>query len=713
MRFVPDELRVLIRGLRPGPGRVMLGLVAGVLVLAASPWQTTPAARTALIRAEDARGTGPEGIQPILDGLRIPTLRPVAIRAIGRLERPDLVRHVIPLLSDPLLSAAAADAIAQSMQGVVRQSARGASERLLVDSMYRLLRDRALTEKQWASKGAIARSIGRLPYDEARQARAAESTLVSLAAVEVEPIEIMPAIEGVAHGLHTLARGRRTLGDPSPVVITWLRRAATYNPGLPSAALVRRPAWLALNAAAAADRPTVAAVANDTDPEVRRLAVAALPAVRDSVFQRTRLERAAVDPEPMVRLEWVRVYRQLVASTDCKPLFSAMTDTVHHVRLAAIDALGGPCPERDEAIAVLRQAIDSGPATQSARTSKGVSWHARAHALTSLARVDPGIAQAYLRRDARHPVWQVRMYVARGAAVAKDSALLTSMAFDEVGSVREVAIQGLSATVGHLADLVYARALGSKDYHVVFAAARALRGAPVTDSVRPAVLNALERLSREQRQTSRDPRMELLARVREMGDARVAPRLRPLLTDVDPEVAEQAAAVMNQLTGGMSAKARPTRLTASVVPATGVVRVQVRMSDSTGGGEFTLLLDAEQAPMTVARVVALIKARYYDGLTFHRVVPNFVLQGGSPGMNEYVGDGPFMRDELGLTHHARGTLGISTRGRDTGDAQWFINLVDNYRLDHDYTVFAIVEGMSVVDRILEGDVMESVRVIPE
>ena len=416
----------------------------------------------------------------------------------------------------------------------------------------------------------------------------------------------------------------------------------------------------------------------------------------------------------MVRLEWVRVYRQLVASSDCKPLFLAMTDTVHHVRLAAIDALGGPCPERDAVVTALRQAIDSGPNVQSARTSGGVSWHVRAHALTSLTRVDPRIAKAYLRRDARHPVWQVRMYVARGAAVAKDSALLTSMAFDEVGSVRDVAIQGLSATVGHLADLVYVRALGSKDYHVVLAAARALRGAPVTDSVRPAVLNALERLSRERRQTSRDPRMELLARVREMGDARVAARLRPLLADVDPAVAEQAATVMNQLTGGTSAKANPTRVTASVLPASGVVRVRVKMSDSTGGGEFTLALDAEQAPMTVARVVALIQARYYDGLTFHRVVPNFVLQGGSPGMNEYVGDGPFMRDELSLAHHARYTLGISTRGRDTGDAQWFINLVENYRLDHEYTVFGkVVAGMDVVDRILEGDVMESVRIIAD
>ena len=93
-------------------------------------------------------------------------------------------------------------------------------------------------------------------------------------------------------------------------------------------------------------------------------------------------------------------------------------------------------------------------------------------------------------------------------------------------------------------------------------------------------------------------------------------------------------------------------------------------------------------------------------------MPNFVIQGGSPGANEYVGIGDYLRDEPGLASHLRGTLGISTRGRDTGDAQIFVNLVDNFRLDHNYTVFAWVsEGMEVVDRIQEGDVMESVEIL--
>jgi cyclophilin family peptidyl-prolyl cis-trans isomerase len=126
-------------------------------------------------------------------------------------------------------------------------------------------------------------------------------------------------------------------------------------------------------------------------------------------------------------------------------------------------------------------------------------------------------------------------------------------------------------------------------------------------------------------------------------------------------------------------------------------------------GSFVFELLLEEAPVTVATFARLAEAGYYNGLTFHRIAPNFVLQGGSPGANEFVGTPGYIRDELGLVSHERGTLGISTRGRDTGDGQIFINLVNNYRLDHDYTVFArIVEGIDNVDRIQEGDVMEAV-----
>jgi cyclophilin family peptidyl-prolyl cis-trans isomerase len=129
------------------------------------------------------------------------------------------------------------------------------------------------------------------------------------------------------------------------------------------------------------------------------------------------------------------------------------------------------------------------------------------------------------------------------------------------------------------------------------------------------------------------------------------------------------------------------------------------------GGEMELRLLASEAPTNTARFARLARSGYFDGLTFHRVAPNFVIQGGSPGANEYAGDGPYTRDELTSRPHLRGTVGLSTRGRDTGDAQIFINLVDNVRLDHNYTIFAeVVSGMEVADAVLEGGIIESITI---
>ena len=133
------------------------------------------------------------------------------------------------------------------------------------------------------------------------------------------------------------------------------------------------------------------------------------------------------------------------------------------------------------------------------------------------------------------------------------------------------------------------------------------------------------------------------------------------------------------------------------------------MAPSSGGGSFVVRLRGDVAPMMAARILALARAGYYNGHVWQRVEPDFVIQGGGPGANEYVGFTSFFRDELGTMPHVRGTVGMSTRGHDTGDAQWFVNLRDNLRLGRDYTVFAVVEsGIDVVDGVMEGDVIESI-----
>lgn len=702
-RIVPDEKQ---------PRLACFALLTALIAAPATAIAQGAVTRAAILQAEDARGKGPDGLAPILAAIQSGTHLPLALRALGRLEQPRffgdlLVQH----LQRPELTSIVAEAIAQSLQGLRADSITPAVRRRVVDSAFIAMKGVVSLRPNATILGDIARSIARLPFDESDQARSVETFLLTLAPAMPGRSEDAYLRAGIAQGLYTLARARRTLGALSREGVEWLRVATTLDGDDPDVLVVRRLAWLALAANATVDRRDVARSFDDPDFQVRRLAAAALPNVSDSTFQQAQLARLRRDAHWLVRLEWVRLYRVRFAAEDCRPLVSALSDPVHHVRLAAIDALGGQCPATDTVQAVLRRLAQTGPEVVRPRAATQVSWHARAHALVSLARIDSAGVRTLVRANSRHPVWQVRMYTARAAAIARDSLTLSTLAFDSVGSVRQAAIEGLSTTLGHVADMVFAKALESKDYHVVLAAARALRESPVKDSVLPPILTALERLGKEQKQTSRDPRMELLARVGEMATKKDIDRLTPLLADIDEAIALRAGRIVTQL-GGPSNAPVPPRPVRGVTPPSGTVRVRVTMAASSGGGYFDLLLDADRAPFTVARVLQLVRNRYYDGLTFHRVLPNFVLQGGSPGMNEYVGDGPFMRDELSLAHHLRGSVGTSTRGRDTGDAQWFINMVDNYRLDHDYTVFAtIVAGMDVVDRILEGDVMSSVRIV--
>jgi cyclophilin family peptidyl-prolyl cis-trans isomerase len=248
-------------------------------------------------------------------------------------------------------------------------------------------------------------------------------------------------------------------------------------------------------------------------------------------------------------------------------------------------------------------------------------------------------------------------------------------------------------------------------------AAAALRQSSWGKVVRDALFASLARITREQKETSRDARAALLERIAELAAAEDSSALSPYLADFDPVVAARASQILAQWLG-RAVPVAPQRLPAADPPpidaevAAGT-RLRFVMSAQAGGGVFEMELLPNEAPYTVARIVRLARAGYYNGLSFHRVAPNFVVQGGSPGANEYVGDGPFMRDEVWLHTHERGSVGVSTRGRDTGDAQIFVNTIDSPRLDFDYTVFArLTYGMPLVDGILEGDVIERVEVLP-
>jgi peptidyl-prolyl cis-trans isomerase B (cyclophilin B) len=132
----------------------------------------------------------------------------------------------------------------------------------------------------------------------------------------------------------------------------------------------------------------------------------------------------------------------------------------------------------------------------------------------------------------------------------------------------------------------------------------------------------------------------------------------------------------------------------------------------TDRGPIKVELAQDKAPLTVANFVNLAKRGFYDGLNFHRVIPDFMIQGGCPEGSGRGGPGYRFEDEAnnGL-HHERGVLSMANAGPNTNGSQFFITHVATPWLDGRHTVFGkVLEGQNVVDNVRQGDMIKSVKI---
>ena len=133
----------------------------------------------------------------------------------------------------------------------------------------------------------------------------------------------------------------------------------------------------------------------------------------------------------------------------------------------------------------------------------------------------------------------------------------------------------------------------------------------------------------------------------------------------------------------------------------------------TSEGTFKVKLYDDKAPNTVANFIALASRGYFDGLTFHRVVPGFVTQDGCPRGDGWGGPGYAIRCEYNDEHYEAGMVGMALSGKDTGGSQYFITHTPQPHLDGKYTIFGrVVSGLSVLEDILVGEPITKVDLIP-
>jgi len=653
-----------------------------------------------IVAEEDARGE--IGLERVLAHLENddPWVRAMAVRALGRLEDRGRVAGLGERLDDPdpTVRMAAAAAMAQSVYG---QDPGAVLPRVA---------ERIGEEEDAEVVGGLSTNLGGLAFGSAEQRAAGAAALAAAwqrlgeLGADGEP----SARLGLARGIEAFARGGGTEASlPQEVeeIARSLLESGDDDGEHPASVRTRRLAAAALTHADRLAGEDLVGLLEDADWGVRRQAMIA--ATRHGTAPAEAVSAALADPDPRVRVEALRAHGEWApAAEGCAAILQAFGDPDPDVVATAMDLMVMPCREANApgpAIANLSAVLDG----------QSADWRNRARALYALAGIAPGEAGDEIRRFAGDDNPFVRAWTARAAGRAGEVEVLRGLAGDEDPNVREAALQGLGAVVGSEGRDEYLAALESDDPQLVMTAARLLSNHAVGETSVSALLASLARFTAAQRETERDVRVALLVAIGEVGGSS-PDDLTPYLADFDDVVRDLAATRLLESTGTVHETTR-TALPRTAPPGAARIgelagtQVILHMADL---GAIVITLRPDLAATNADRFARLAAEGYFDGLTFHRVVPNFVIQGGSPHANEYMGDGPYSRDEISDHPHWRGTVGLSTRGRDTGDAQIFINLVDNVRLDFNYTIYGeVVEGMEIADAVQEGAVIERAEVV--
>lgn len=190
-----------------------------------------------------------------------------------------------------------------------------------------------------------------------------------------------------------------------------------------------------------------------------------------------------------------------------------------------------------------------------------------------------------------------------------------------------------------------------------------------------------------------------------------APDLELWLGSSNPTIRSASADALTRLKGQPVTANRVERPVDTVKPPP--LPKDAALVFTTEKGEFEVKLYGDDAPYTATSIYTLAKRGFYRGLTFHRVVPDFVVQGGDPRGDGEGGPGYTIRCEVNHKPYRRGVVGMALSGKDTGGSQFFVTAAPQPHLDGRYTAFGeVVKGQEVVDSLLEGDTIVEVRTKP-
>lgn len=447
-------------------------------------------------------------------------------------------------------------------------------------------------------------------------------------------------------------------------------------------------------------RPLLLGLLGDPSPQLRAWAARGLGEA-GTVEDLAALLPLAGEPEASPRIQALRAGSRILQRVEALPptawtaaLLAASDAGASGVRAAALEAAGAFLPNA-ELEARLVERFERGEPRER-ELALGALAEGRADGVADLVLAASGSGARTLRAQA-----------ATAAGRLGDRALLAALAADPEPAVRAAAVEALGTLAGETGGAELLPWLADPDPTVRAAAFDRLSASPVVPL--DPILAALAASGRDRMNDAR------LAGVRALAARATAePRERAAAVEALDRLAVDADYLVRREAGSALAGLGAPR------PAAGAIdtghglewyrevvaqtrrRPVVRLE--TERGALDLRLECPEAPLTCMSFYKLALQGYFDGTVFHRVVPDFVVQGGDPRGDGWGGPGYVLRDEINRLRYRRGAVGMALSGPDTGGSQFFIALSPQPHLDGGYTVFGtLVAGDEVLDEIRQGD----------
>ncbi|XXF80602.1 peptidylprolyl isomerase [Myxococcaceae bacterium GXIMD 01537] len=645
---------------------------------------------------EDRRSLGGGQLLALASGEGGVALRVHALRALARIQDMETLDTVLAALSAP--------------EAEVREEAAFAAGELGLS--WEPLPDEA--------KAKLVGAL--LAAEEGEQAEAVRLALLEALSKTGSPTVVPRLVERLAHtddavaGRAALSLGVAVRRGTSGVDVPLAPVVALLAPARQAEARYAAAYLLAVLKRLAA-RDALRSCVADTEPDVRALCAKGLGDVGGG-GDVALLEKVLVDPVPRVAVEATRALTKLAAACvgPCPPADALLTLKARVGRVAAGESASmhpllalaqqGPSARVRPVLDALRDEVRSAARRASGATARGdLMWldcrlaAAQDRQMGALVEVlrcgDESLAARRLALGLR----EIAQSKVQGGA---DSAVPYLSHAD--ARVRLAALEAVSSRPVPEAREPVRALLGGKD-PVVAASAASAAGKLKDAEALPGVRALAERVPGEP--DLAEPVAGALVAL--MGkDAE--PLLRPWLAHPHSNVRRVAAGALTELTG------QPVRAARVELPATEFrptpAPTKASLTFRTSKGDVTVALD-DSAPLTSGNLYTLAQKGYFNGVTFHRVVPDFVVQGGDPRGDGEGGPGYSIRCEMTRRPYGRGTLGMALSGKDTGGSQFFITHAPQPHLDGRYTAFGeVTRGMEVVDGLSEGDVILEVMATP-